>query len=246
MQLKVLGFGAAVPLAAATLMSMSAPAQAITFSAGDTLNITGALSTPPNLANPFKFTFNDVPGDNTPGFGNFGVVAGTTTGGFADFVTNGTVVPEYDIANLDFSLISLNTLVNIPFLALNAPVTGAPGTPGASTNDSFTFVITELLERSFVNSPGALAKTDLTFKGKFVNAQTQEALADGVFTGNYTDRGGLGSFSGTFVVAESVPEPGTIGGLLAIGSFGMGLMLKRQRRNSVTLALSSSSNEANN
>lgn len=243
MQLKALGLGAAVPIAAATLMSVSAPAQAITFGGGDILNITGAYTT--SLATPFKFTFSDVPGDNTPNAGNFGVVNDTTTGGFAAFITNGAVVPEYDIANLDFSSIALNTLVNIPFLALKGPVTGAPGTPAASTNDSFTFVITELLEKNFMNSPGPLAQTNLLFKGKFVNAQTQEAVADGVFTGNFADKNGKGSFSGTFVVAESVPEPGAIGGLLVIGSFGVGLMLKRQRQDSATLALLPSSNKAN-
>lgn len=243
MKLKVLGFGAAVPLAAATLMSMSAPAQAITFGAGDVLNITGGFTT--SLANPLKFTFTDAPGDNTPNAGNFGVVNGTTSGGFGAFITNGAIVPQYDIANLDFSSIALNTLVNIPFLALKGPVTGAPGTPGASTNDSFTFVITELLQKDFVNPSSPLAETNLLFKGKFINAQTQEALADGVFTGNFAKKSGKGSFSGTFVVAESVPEPGAIGGLLVIGSFGIGLMLKRQRLDSATLALSSSSNDAN-
>lgn len=229
MQLKVLGFGASVTLAVATLMSISSPAQAIIFGNGDTLNITGGYST--TLATPFRFTFKNV--SNTipnGGFGNFGVVSGTTTGGFANFITNGVIVNEYKIADLDFTNTAVGNIPDFDFLTLTKTVTGAPGTPAAGgPNDSFKFVMTELLDKTFVNNPGPLATTNLQFNGKFVNAQTNEAVAAGIFTGNFTDSTGAGSFSGTLIVemVEKVPEPSAVLGLGAV--VGLGAFAKRHK-----------------
>ncbi|EDX74355.1 hypothetical protein MC7420_3879, partial [Coleofasciculus chthonoplastes PCC 7420] len=136
MQAKILGLGAAVPLAAVSMMAISAPAEAIVFKSGDILNITGSYTR--DLANDFKFTFNDVPGDTDAGFGNFGVTL--SSGDFGDFETNGTIVQEYDILNVDFAnpntyRFDLNG--NKPFLKLQKTVAGLPvGTPaGMGPND---------------------------------------------------------------------------------------------------------------
>ncbi|MFP5271751.1 PEP-CTERM sorting domain-containing protein [Coleofasciculus sp.] len=207
MQTKILGLGAAVPLAAVSLMAISAPAEAIVFKSGDILNITGSYTR--DIANDFKFTFNDAPGDMDAGFGNFGVTL--STGDFENFDTNGLIVPQYDILNVDFSnpntyRFDLNG--GLPFLRLSAnPVPG-----------SFSFIITSDAQIDAFNPPGPLEGVSASFAGKFVSSEG-EALGDGILTGNFRPNGSLGSFSGTFIVAESVPEPSTVMALGAVLGF---------------------------
>ncbi|PZO60304.1 MAG: hypothetical protein DCF15_02475 [Phormidesmis priestleyi] len=207
MNAKFFGALLAAPLAAVSAMIMAAPASAaVFFNNGDLLNIGGGVKAPTSVGeHKFAKVGKPVTFAGIGSYGNFGIYDNDlTTGGFESFISNGTVLPGYEILSVDFTK-PTDYLNNKEFLRVSNGV------------DSFKFIITEFISPLSASSFGY---TTNVFKGVFKSLD-DEVLGEGkgILSSQFLPNKN-GSYSASFEVTKvSVPEPSALLGLgLMVGT----------------------------
>lgn len=244
-------FTLALACTATTVLGLaSAPAQAASFNLGQLITSNGSFTVGDKQFSNFActivdngFSLPDSCGDilvNTLDNGPFGIT-------FQSFFFAG---PNSAIDTLlDFTVTALDPakLIESVQLAFNGAFTG----PLGFTNVTETVrdaANNEIIGQLFVSNP----PTDLQDPGleagdfNLTRAVRQiNVRKDIMLVAGNNSTASISFIDQRFEQTE-VPEPGTVSGLLAVGAFGVGMMLKKRRSQSAMIAFLPIANDPNN
>jgi len=237
----------ALACTAATFVGLaSAPAQAATFSLGDLIKNNSTITIGDKAFSDFSCTLSRGGAGITTPFNCDQINVTTTTvgGNYAlefqsgFFSTGGTFLDAllgYTVKVLDPTM-----WINNIGLSFN----------GVTTGDGFTNVA-ETVANSGGTTIGAATVTAPTPLSTLIslNEPVKEAKVkkDIFLTGGSSGTASISVIDQWFVQKKvEVPEPGTVSGALAIGAFGVGMMLKKRRSQSDALAFLPVNNDAEN